>query len=69
VRLAGVAVGGLATTGAFALPVVLSNPYGIVVVILALMLWVRATLAMAVWARSRDDGPPQVHRRRVVVMH
>jgi membrane protein len=58
--LAGVAVGGLAAIGAFALPVVLSNPYGIVVVILALMLWVsasvRAMLAMAVWARTRDDG-------------
>jgi membrane protein len=60
--VAGVAVGGLAAIGAFALPLALSNPYGIVVAILALMLWVsasvRAMLAMAVWARTRDDGVP-----------
>lgn len=60
--LGGVAVGGLAAIGAFALPLALSNPYGIVVAILAVMLWVsasvRAMLAMAVWARTRDDSVP-----------
>ncbi|HEY3607281.1 MAG TPA: YhjD/YihY/BrkB family envelope integrity protein [Pseudonocardiaceae bacterium] len=56
--LAGVAVGGLAAIGAFALPLALSNPYGIVVAILAVMLWVsasvRAMLAMAVWATTGE---------------
>jgi membrane protein len=54
--LAGAAIAGLASVGAFALPVVLSNPYGIVVAILAIILWisasVRAMLAMAVWAST-----------------
>jgi membrane protein len=58
--LAGIAVGGLAAIGAFALPVALSNPYGIVVAILAVMLWVsasvRAMLSMAVWANTRDGS-------------
>lgn len=57
---AGAGVGGLAAIGAFLMPLVLSNPYGIVVAILAIMLWVsgsvRAMLAMAVWARTTDDG-------------
>ncbi len=58
--LAGVAAGGLAAIGAFALPLALSNPYGIVVAILAVMLWVsasvRAMLAMAVWAITGNGG-------------
>lgn len=57
---AGAGVGGLAAVGAFLLPLVLSNPYGIVVAILAIMLWVsgsvRAMLSMAVWAKAQDDG-------------
>lgn len=57
--LAGAGIAGLASAGAFALPLVLSNPYGIVVVMLAIMLWIsgsiRAMLAMAVWARAADD--------------
>lgn len=57
---AGTGVGGLAAVGAFLLPLVLSNPYGIVVAILAIMLWVsgsvRAMLSMAVWAKAQDDG-------------
>jgi hypothetical protein len=57
---AGAGVGGLAAIGALLLPLVLSNPYGIVVAILAIMMWVsgavRAMLSMAVWARTQDDG-------------
>lgn len=57
--LAGTGVGGLAAIGAVLLPFVLGNPYGIVVAILAIMLWVsgavRAMLSMAVWAKTRAD--------------
>lgn len=57
--LAGVVIGGLAALGAFALPLALSNPYGIVVAILAVMLWVnasvRAMLSMAAWASATGD--------------
>jgi uncharacterized BrkB/YihY/UPF0761 family membrane protein len=57
--LAGTAIAGLTSAGALALPIVLSNPYGIVVAILAIMLWVsgavRAMLAMAVWAKTCDS--------------
>jgi uncharacterized BrkB/YihY/UPF0761 family membrane protein len=41
------------------LPIALSDPYGIVVVILALMLWVSASvrvlLAMAVWSSVEPE--------------
>lgn len=57
--LAGSAIAALTSIGAFALPIALSNPYGIVVAILAIMLWVsgavRAMLAMAVWAKTCDS--------------
>ena len=52
--LAGAGIAALASAGAVALPLVLGNPYGIVLTILAVMLWisgsVRTMLAMAVWA-------------------
>ena len=52
--LAGTGIAVLASAGSIALPLVLGNPYGIVLTILAVMLWisgaVRAMLAMAVWA-------------------
>jgi uncharacterized BrkB/YihY/UPF0761 family membrane protein len=58
--LAGAGIAALASVGALALPFVLSNPYGIVVAILAIMLWVsgsvRAMLAMAVWAKTYDEA-------------
>jgi membrane protein len=58
VRLAALVAGGtigiMTAVGAFLLPIALSNPYGIVVTILAVMLWVsgtvRAMLSMAWWA-------------------
>lgn len=58
VRLAalvsGTCLGVLAAVAAFLLPITLSNPYGIVVAILAMMLWgsgaIRVTFVMAVWA-------------------
>ncbi len=57
--LAGIGIATLSSLGAFALPLALSNPYGIVVAILAIMLWVsgsvRAMLAMAVWARTYEQ--------------
>ncbi|HEY4024351.1 MAG TPA: YhjD/YihY/BrkB family envelope integrity protein [Pseudonocardiaceae bacterium] len=54
--VAGLCLATLAAIAAFLLPLILSNPYGIVVAILAMMLWVsggiRVTLAMAVWSAS-----------------
>ncbi|HEV3355526.1 MAG TPA: YhjD/YihY/BrkB family envelope integrity protein [Pseudonocardiaceae bacterium] len=59
--VSGTCLGVLAAVAAFLLPITLSNPYGIVVAILAMMLWVsgaiRVTLAMAVWAASGTDRP------------
>lgn len=58
---AGLCLAALASAAAFLLPFVVSNPYGIVVAILAMMLWVsgaiRVTLAMAVWADTGPDHP------------
>jgi membrane protein len=60
--VSGTCLGVLAAVAAFLLPIALSNPYGIVVAILAMMLWVsgaiRVTLAMAVWADTGPDSPP-----------
>jgi uncharacterized BrkB/YihY/UPF0761 family membrane protein len=55
----GLCLGLLAVIAMLLLPIALSDPYGIVVVILALMLWVSASvrvlLAMAVWSSVEPD--------------
>ena len=64
--LAGAGIALLASAGAIALPLVLGNPYGIVLTILAVMLWVsgavRAMLAMAVWASVAEVSAPAAAR-------
>jgi membrane protein len=63
--VSGTCLGVLAAVAAFLLPITLSNPYGIVVAILGMMLWVsgaiRVTLAMAVWADTGPDRPVSDH--------